>query len=61
MTPSSKTNTLNLSATYRAKGWVQRQIKRNWVKLSLAGLWLSFVAAHVATDSIPVQFLERRF
>ncbi|MBE9137274.1 CHASE2 domain-containing protein [Nodosilinea sp. LEGE 07088] len=60
MTPSSKTNTVNLSATYRARGWVQRQIKRDWVKLSLAGLWLSFVAAHVATDSVPTQFLERR-
>ncbi|HZG38872.1 MAG TPA: serine/threonine-protein kinase, partial [Nodosilinea sp.] len=49
-----------LSTSYRVKGWMQRQIKRDWVKLSLAGLWLSFVAAHVATDSVPAQLLERR-
>jgi serine/threonine protein kinase/CHASE2 domain-containing sensor protein len=60
MTSSSKTKTATLSTTYRVKGWVQRQIKRDWVKLSLAGLWLSFVAAHVATDSVPTQLLERR-
>ena len=45
---------------YQVTGWVQRQIKRDWVKLSLAGLWLSFVAVHVATDSVPTQFLERQ-
>ncbi|WP_347405001.1 serine/threonine-protein kinase [Nodosilinea sp. LEGE 06152] len=60
MLSSSKTKTAALSTTYRLKGWVQRQIKRDWVKLSLAGLWLSFVAAHVATDSLPTQLLERR-
>ncbi|PSN79596.1 protein kinase [filamentous cyanobacterium CCP4] len=60
MLSSSKTKTATLSTTYRVKGWVQRQIKRDWVKLSLAGLWLSFVAAHVATDSLPTQLLERR-
>ncbi|MGG6237743.1 CHASE2 domain-containing protein [Nodosilinea sp. AN01ver1] len=60
MLSSSKTKTAALSTTYRLKGWVQRQIKRDWVKLSLAGLWLSFVAAHVATDSVPTQLLERR-
>ena len=60
MLSSSKTKTAALSTTYRVKGWVQRQIKRDWVKLSLAGLWLSFVAAHVATDSPPTQLLERR-
>jgi serine/threonine protein kinase/CHASE2 domain-containing sensor protein len=56
----SKTKTAALSTGYIVKGWVQKQIKRDWVKLSLAGLWLSFVAAHVATDSVPAQFLERR-
>lgn len=60
MTSPSKTKTAALATTYRITGWVQRQIKRDWVKLSLAGLWLSFVAAHVATDSAPVQLLERR-
>lgn len=60
MTSSSKTKTAALSTTYRLKGWVQRQMQRDWVKLSLAGLWLSFVAAHVATDSVPTQLLERR-
>ncbi|MFQ4137631.1 CHASE2 domain-containing protein [Nodosilinea sp. PGN35] len=60
MLSSSKTKTAALSTTYRLRGWVQRQIKRDWVKLSLAGLWLSFVAAHVATDSLPTQLLERR-
>ncbi|MBW4458911.1 MAG: CHASE2 domain-containing protein [Nodosilinea sp. WJT8-NPBG4] len=59
MTSSSKTKTAAL-ATSRITGWVQRQIKRDWVKISLAGLWLSFVAAHVATDSRLVQLLERR-
>ncbi|MGB3200738.1 MAG: CHASE2 domain-containing protein, partial [Nodosilinea sp.] len=57
---SSKTKTATLSTRYRVKGWVQRQIKRDWVKLSLAGLWLSFVATHVATDSVPTQLLERQ-
>lgn len=56
----SKTKTAARSTSYRVKGWVQRQIKRDWVKLSLAGLWLTCVAAHVATDSVPVQLIERR-
>lgn len=60
MTSSSKTKTAAALATSQITGWVQRQIKRDWVKISLAGLWLSFVAAHVATDSVPVQLLERR-
>ncbi|MGB3137686.1 MAG: serine/threonine-protein kinase [Nodosilinea sp.] len=60
MNSSSETKTATLSTSYRVKGWVQRQFKRDWVKLSLAGLWLSFVAAHVATDSVPAQLLERR-
>ncbi|WOD37612.1 serine/threonine-protein kinase [Nodosilinea sp. E11] len=58
MTLSSKTKTADFSTGYRVKGWMQRQIKRDWVKLSLAGLWLSFVAAHVATDSTPARLLE---
>ncbi|MEA5450931.1 serine/threonine-protein kinase [Leptolyngbya sp. CCNP1308] len=57
---SSRTKTAALATSYRVTGWVQRQIKRDWVKLSLAGLWLSFVAAHVGTDSVPVRFLERQ-
>ncbi|MBD2110922.1 MULTISPECIES: serine/threonine-protein kinase [Cyanophyceae] len=60
MTSSSKTKTAALATSSKITGWVQRQIKRDWVKISLAGLWLSFVAAHVATDSVPVQLLERR-
>jgi CHASE2 domain-containing sensor protein len=60
MSLPSKTATAAIATGYRVKGWMQRQIKRDWVKLSLAGLWLSFLAAHVATDSVPAQFLERR-
>ncbi|HSM80689.1 MAG TPA: serine/threonine-protein kinase [Nodosilinea sp.] len=60
MTLSSKAKTSALSTGYLVKGWVHRQFKRDWVKLSLAGLWLSFVAAHVATDSVPAQMAERR-
>ncbi len=60
MTLPSKTVTAALATGYLVKDWMQRQIKRDWVKLSLAGLWLSFLAAHVATDSVPAQFLERR-
>lgn len=60
MTPSPNTKTAALSTGYQVTEWVQKQIKRDWVKLSLAGLWLTFVAAHVATDSVPVQMAERR-
>ncbi|TVQ05344.1 MAG: CHASE2 domain-containing protein [Leptolyngbya sp. DLM2.Bin27] len=60
MTLSSNTKTAALSTGYRVKGWMQRQVKRDWVKLSLAGLWLSFVAAHVATNSLLVQLVESR-
>ncbi|HIK44081.1 MAG TPA: CHASE2 domain-containing protein [Leptolyngbyaceae cyanobacterium M65_K2018_010] len=42
------------------QGWVQRQLKKGWLKVSIAGLWLSFVAAHVAADSPPAQWLDRR-
>jgi CHASE2 domain-containing sensor protein len=55
----SKTKSVAVATSYRLKGWAQRQIKRDWVKLSLAGLWLGFLATHVATDSVPSQFLER--
>ena len=60
MTPSSNPKTAALSTGYQVTEWVQKQIKRDWVKLSLAGLWLTFVATHVATDSVPVQMVERR-
>ncbi|WP_017299174.1 serine/threonine-protein kinase [Nodosilinea nodulosa] len=60
MNSFSKTKTAALSTSYLVKGWVQRQIKRDWVKLSLAGLWLTFVAAHVATDSPLAQLVERQ-
>jgi hypothetical protein len=42
---SGKSGTSILATGYRVQGWMQRQIKRDWVKLSLAGLWLSFMAA----------------
>jgi CHASE2 domain-containing sensor protein len=42
------------------RGWVQRQLKREWLKFSLAGLWLGFVALHIATDSRPVRLLDGR-
>lgn len=41
-------------------GWFQRQAKKGWLKVSLAGLWLGFVVAHVAADSPPAQLLDRQ-
>lgn len=39
--------------------WVQRQLKKGWLRASLIGLWLVFVAAHGATDSPLAQWLDR--
>ncbi len=41
-------------------GWFQRQVKKSWLKVSLAGLWLGFVVAHVAADSRPTQLMDRQ-
>lgn len=41
-------------------GWLQRQVKKSWLKVSLASLWLGFVVAHVAADSPPAQLLDRQ-
>lgn len=60
MTLGSKAPTSTLSTRYRVESWALRQLKKSWLKVSLAGLWLSFVAAHVAVDSAPVQLLDRR-
>jgi CHASE2 domain-containing sensor protein len=50
----------SLSATHQVTGWVKQNLNRGWFKVSLAGLWLGFLALHVATDSLPSQFLDRR-
>ncbi len=57
---SSRSGSTSLSATHQVTGWVKQNLNRGWFKVSLAGLWLSFLAAHVATDSLPAQFLDRR-
>lgn len=48
------------STNHQVTSWTQRQLKRGWLKFSLAGLWLGFVALHVAADSRPVQLLDRQ-
>jgi CHASE2 domain-containing sensor protein len=60
MAPNPDSTTSVLPTSHPLKGWAQRQLKKGWLKVSLAGLWLSFVALHVAFDSRPVQLLDRR-
>jgi CHASE2 domain-containing sensor protein len=60
MAPAADSTTSVLPTSHRLKGWAQRQLNRGWLKVSLAGLWLGFVALHVAVDSRPVQLLDRR-
>ena len=48
-----------LSTSIKVRDWAQRQLNKGWLKISLAGLWLGFVAAHVAADSRLVQLLDR--
>jgi CHASE2 domain-containing sensor protein len=60
MAPAPNATTSFYPTQHQIKGWVQRQMKKGWLKVSLAGLWLSFVAAHVATDSPPTQLFDRR-
>ncbi|QQE64688.1 hypothetical protein GFS31_13690 [Leptolyngbya sp. BL0902] len=43
----------------QVKGWVQRQIKKGWLRVALAGLWLGFMAVHGAADSPLAQLLDR--
>lgn len=59
MPPVPKATTLIHSTQTQVQGWLQRQVKKGWLKMSLAGLWLSFVAAHVATESLTAQLLDR--
>ena len=60
MPPVPNATTLLYQTQTEVKGWIQRQMKKGWLKVSLAGLWLSFVAAHVVADSPPVQLLDRQ-
>jgi CHASE2 domain-containing sensor protein len=60
MTPAPNATTSLYPTQHQVKGWLQRQLKKGWLKVFLAGLWLSFIAAHVATDSLPSQLLDRR-
>jgi CHASE2 domain-containing sensor protein len=57
-TPDASTSTLPSRGQFRS--WVRKQLNRDWLKVSLAGLWLSFLAVHVAADSLPVRLLDRR-
>lgn len=52
--------TAALPTKARMKAWALRQTKRGWLKVSLVGLWLGFVALHTATDSPLVQFLDHQ-
>jgi len=52
--------TVTLPTKARMKAWALRQTKRGWLKVSLVGLWLGFVAWHTATDSPLVQFLDHQ-
>lgn len=59
MPPAANATTLIHHTQAQVKGWFQRQMKKSWLKVSMAGLWLSFVAAHAATDSPAAQLLDR--
>ncbi|MGF1567436.1 MAG: CHASE2 domain-containing protein [Nodosilinea sp.] len=60
MNPSPNATTSIMPTRHQVQGWAQRQMKKGWLKVFLAGLWLSFLAAHVLTDSPPTQLLDRR-
>jgi CHASE2 domain-containing sensor protein len=60
ITPTPDASTSTLPSRKQMRTWVRKQLGRDWLKVSLAGLWLSFLAAHVALDSLPVQLLDRR-
>lgn len=60
MSFSANKSTSVLSTQARVKGWVLRQTKRGWLKVTLTGLWLGFIAAHTATDSRLVQLLDHQ-
>ncbi|MFH7245735.1 MAG: CHASE2 domain-containing protein [Spirulina sp.] len=60
MPPASNGTTSLLNTQTQVRGWLQRQMRKGWIKVSLAGLWLGFVAVHVATDSPAAQLLDRQ-
>lgn len=60
MPPTSSATTSLLNTQTRVRGWLQRQMRKGWVKVSLAGLWLGFVAIHVAANSPAAQLLDRQ-
>lgn len=60
MAPAPDSTTSVLPSSFRLKYWTQRQFKKGWLKVSLAGLWLGFVAWNVAFDVRLVQLLDRQ-
>lgn len=59
MPPAPNATTATYGTRTAPSNWVQRQMKKGWLRASLVGLWLVFVAAHVATDSTLAQWLDR--
>lgn len=59
MPPAPNATTATYGTRPTAGNWVQRQMKKSWLRASLVGLWLVFVAAHGATDSPLAQWLDR--
>src|SRR5512146_1800464 len=60
MPPAPNVTASLLNTQTYVRGWLQRQMRKGWIKVSLAGLWLGFVAVHVAADSPLAQLLDRQ-